>query len=347
MAITLGTNIPSYNARMSLNGTTSSLTEVMKKLSTGLKINRAGDDAAGLVISENMEALIRGSKQAQANIQTASSFLTIAEDGMVSIGEHLQRANDLLTNMANDTNDEYSRAAAVREIIERLDEINRLAESTNFNGRTMLDGSAQEIYVQMGPDETSTSVLEISRALTDCHVEALNVTLPGYLHPDAKIKYAADGSTVEGIYIPTQVKKETTDPDTGVVTFTYETQYLKEGSTTGEKIEKAEFDALTDSAFEPTNENCRKYMARIQDAIAEISTRRGYLGAYENRMQSSYDSMTTRIESLESAKTTYTDTDIAEEATNMTQKQIMQQINVSILAQANSMQSMALSLLGG
>ena len=94
MAITLGTNIPSYNTRVNLNRVSTKLADTMEKLSTGLKINRAGDDAAGLVISENMEALIRGSKQAQANIQNAKSFLTIAEDGMVSIGDHFQRIND-------------------------------------------------------------------------------------------------------------------------------------------------------------------------------------------------------------------------------------------------------------
>ena len=128
MAITLGTNIASLNIRFSLNDVSSQYRNSMEKLSTGLKINRAGDDAAGLVISENMEAEIRGTKQAMANIQNAKSYLTIAEDGMVSIGDHFQRINDLLTNMANDTNDIESRTAAVREIIERIDEINRLAE---------------------------------------------------------------------------------------------------------------------------------------------------------------------------------------------------------------------------
>ncbi len=288
MAITLGTNVPAFIARMNLNSVTSSLTTTMERLSSGLKINKAGDDAAGLVISENMKAFISSSKQAMNNIQTAESYLNIAEDGMVSIGDHFQRINDLLTNMANDTNDINSRTAAVREIIERLDEINRLAETTNFNGRTMLDGSAEnaQIIVQMGPDETELSILDISPALTDCHVSALGTLLPDNLNPD-------------------------------------------------------------NPAFEPSNENCRAYLAQVQDAIAELATRRGLLGAYENRMESSYDSLSTRIESLETAKSIYTDADIAEEATNLTSQQIMQQINVSILSVANSMQQTALSLLGG
>ena len=325
MAITLGTNIPAFISRMYLNSTNTSLTETMERLSAGKKINKAGDDAAGLVISENMEALVRGSKQAMANIQTAESFLTVAEDGMVSISDHLQRMNDLLVNMANDTNDVESRTAAVREIIERIDEINRLAESTNFNGRTMLDGSTDEIYVQLGPDETETSYIEISSALTDCHTEALDVELPAVLNPDA-LKYN-DGT--DKIAIP--------NPDgTGYV-----------DSETGAPVVSIVDPSGYDSAFEPTNENCRAYMEKVQAAISALSTRRGMLGAYENRMQSSYDSMSTRIESLESAKSVYVDTDIAEESTNFVQQQIMQQINISILSNANSLQQSALALLGG
>lgn len=324
MAITLGTNIPAFVSRMYLNSANDSLTATMERLSSGKKINKAGDDAAGLVISENMESLVRGSKQAMTNIQTAESFLTVAEDGMVSISDHLQRVNDLLVNMANDTNDINSRTAAVREIIERIDEINRLADSTNFNGRTMLDGSTDEIYVQMGPDETETSYIEISSALTDCHSKALDVDLPAVLNPDA-LKYN-DGD--DKIAIP--------NPDgAGYV-----------DSETGAPVASVDPD-VNESAFDPTNENCRAYMEKVQAAISELSTRRGMLGAYENRMQSSYDSLSTRIESLESAKSVYVDSDIAEESTNFAQQQIMQQINISILSSANAMQQSALSLLGG
>ncbi len=325
MAITLGTNIPAFVSRMYLNSANDSLTATMERLSSGKKINKAGDDAAGLVISENMESLVRGSKQAMTNIQTAESFLTVAEDGMVSISDHLQRVNDLLVNMANDTNDIESRTAAVREIIERIDEINRLADSTNFNGRTMLDGSTDEIYVQMGPDETETSYIEISSALTDCHSKALDVDLPAVLNPDA-LKYN-DGD--DKIAIP--------NPDgTGYV-----------DSETGDPVAQITDPDDFESAFDPSNENCRAYMEKVQAAISELSTRRGMLGAYENRMQSSYDSLSTRIESLESAKSVYVDSDIAEESTNFAQQQIMQQINISILSSANAMQQSALSLLGG
>ncbi|MBQ8848328.1 MAG: flagellin [Candidatus Gastranaerophilales bacterium] len=335
MAITLGTNIPSYNARVNLNSVTTKLANTMEKLSTGLKINRASDDAAGLVISQNMEALVRGSKQAQANIQNATSFLAIAEDGMVSIGDHLQRMNDLLVNMANDTNDVESRAAAVREIIERIDEINRLADSTNFNGRVMLGEKDpdEKIVIQMGCDETLSSVLDISPALTDCHTKILDVDLPAILNPDSKIS----GTNI--IY-----PKKVTNDDGST-----EIKYFKEAEdgTVSDSSETEYNNATGGSGFNATNENCRAYMKKVQDAISKLATCRGLIGAYENRMESSYDSMATRIESLEEAKSVYTDTDIAQEATNLSTQQIMQQYNVAILANANTLPQLALSLIGG
>ena len=290
MAITLGTNIPALNTRYNLNGITDSLSQIYERITTGHKINKAADDASGLVISQNMEAVVRGSKQAHNNIQTAKSFLTVAEDGMVSISDHFQRINDLLVNMANDTNDTGSRTAAIEEIIERLDEINRLADSTVFNGMKMIDGSSDSIIVQMGPDATEDSTLDISKALTDCHASTLLGT-PGILLPDNLTPGHAD--------------------------------------------------------FEPNNENCRAYMTTVQNAISKLATNRGLIGAFENRMDSSYDSLSARIESLEAAKAVYTDTDIAEASTELAKKQILQQINVSILSSANTNQQLALSLLAG
>ena len=409
MAITLGTNIPSYVTKVQLNRVSDNLSNVYKKLSTGKKINSASDDSAGLVISQNMQAKINGSKQATQNIQTAMSFLTIAEDGMGSISEHFQRINDLLTNMANDTNDVDSRTAEVREVIERLSEIDRLAKSTNFNGMCMLDGSVKNITVQMGAGtDRETNTLEISRALSDCQIKAFNAELPGVLNPDAvknnykvgevdntndilhplnlengeyqvvkRVKTGEGAGTsyfllkkdgddwvyatpVDGKYVK---YTEPTDPTITDSPTAAKTGYVVENTKTGKRTtvisdganeptyyvdgKDETYNVGTDmeSAFEPTNENCRKYMKIIQEAIAQITTRRGMLGAYENRMESSQNSLTTTIESLETAKVPYTDTDIAEEAANLTKNQIMQQINVAVMANTNTSQQLALSLL--
>ena len=407
MAITLGTDIASYSTRMQLNRVSDNLSNSFKKLSTGQKINSAGDDSAGLVISQNMQAKIDGSKQAMQNIQTAQSFLTIADNGMVSISEHFQRINNLMTNMANDTNDIDSRTAQIREVIERLSEIDRLAKSTNFNGMSMLDGSAKSIIVQMGAGyDKATSSLDISTALSDCHISAYNAELPGVLNPNAVINNYKVGEVdnTGDILSPTTfddgeytilerttgetkaysvLKKDSngdwvyaTPAEDGTYTKYVEDKtkdklitaakgYMVEDYSNGGKIsyivsdgqatptyykvgEDGTYNVGTnlENAFDPTNENCRKYMATVQSAISQIATKRGLLGAYENRMESSYDSLTTIIESLETAKVPYTDTDIAEEATNLTKNQIMQQVNVAVMANANTSQQLALSLLG-
>lgn len=332
MAITLGTNLPSIRSQGELNRVTFDLSDVMQRISTGLKINKAADDAAGLVISQNMEAVIRSSDQASANIQTASSFLKVAEDGMVSISDHYQRINDLLENMANDTNDVTSRTASIDEIIERLKEINRLADSTNFNGRKMLAGDKQSIVIQIGTTPDDISTLDISSALSNCHTSAdlgMGTDIPYFLVPGAKIK---------------------TEPAPG--TSYNEVDYIKPNPNGTGYVDKdgnpvADPSAYTIDAFNPNNANCRKYMGKIQEAISDLSSKRGLIGAYENRMDSAYDSLNSRIESLKDAKGVYTDTDIAKEATNLVNKQILQQLNISMLTMANNIQQNALALLGG
>lgn len=372
MTLTLGTNTLAISTCNNFNNSGDILAKTMEKLSTGLKINKAGDDAAGLVISNNMQTLVQGSKQAQANIQTATSFLAVAEDGMVSITEHLQRINDLLVNMANDTNDIDSRSAAVDEIIERLNEINRLASATNFNGRTMLDGSAKEIYVQFGADETKESYMDISAAFSDCKIESLGLQLPDNLNPyditKLSAKNGADAVEIAGpltkailngrtVYYTQEPSETNPNPDYYVVNteagnvgsidlykYNADTDVEAYEKNSSQAIEADSF--VAESNFEPSNENCRAYMKVVQEVISNLSSKRGLLGAYENRMDSAFDAMTTRIETLEEAKGVYMDTDIAAESTAMTAQQIFQQINISILAQANTMPQMALSLLG-
>ncbi|MBR1617041.1 flagellin, partial [bacterium] len=315
--------------RITLNGASDSLDRIYEHLSTGSKINRAGDDAAGLVISQNMEAQIRSSKQAMANIQNANSFLTVTEDSMDSVSDHIQRVNDLLTNMAHDTNDIASRTAAVEEIIERLDEINRLAESTTFNGMYMLSGNVSPIIIQMGSTADTTSIFDISPAMSDLHVKSLDIEMPGSLFPGAKT--VGTGSDAY-VIVP--------NPKNSSQYIKLSTIYDKEPT-----VYTGDVSSLP-NAFEPTNANCRSYMEKVQAAVSKLAKNRGLIGAYENRLQSCYDAMSSKIESLEEAKVPYTDTDVAEASSEMVKKQILQQINVSVLAQTNMTPQLALSLLG-
>ena len=305
MAISVNTNVPSLIAQNSLNKSLSAMEKAMQQLTTGLKINNAGDDAAGLVISENMRVQINGSNKAMDNVQDAQNFAAVAEGGMITIGDHLQRINELLIQGANDTNSVESRQAILVEVKQRLEDINVIAQSTQFNGRTMLDGTfgdaGESFIVQIGPysdtqnADNPLNTLDISGAFTDCHLSTLGIG-------------TTTGAAYDGIILPAEL-----DPD--------------------------------DPAFDPTGDNFRLYMDTVQAAITEVTEARGLLGGYLNRMTSTYDNLTITVENMTTAKSRITDTDVAEASSEMIKQQILEQVSGSMLTQANQLPSLALSLI--
>ncbi len=311
MAISVNTNVPSLIAQNSLNKALSAMEKAMEQLTTGKRINGAGDDAAGLVISENMRMQINGSNKAMENVQDAQNFAAVAEGGMITIGDHLQRINELLIQGANDTNSVESRQAILVEVKQRLEDINVIAQSTQFNGRTMLDGTFGDagaaFIVQIGPysDSGATTnpgapdnplnTLDISRAFADCHLSTLGVG-------------TTIGAGYDGIILPDEL-----DPD--------------------------------NLAFDPTGDNFRAYMDTVQAAITEVTEARGLLGGYLNRMTATYDNLTITVENMTTAKSRITDTDVAEASSEMIKQQILEQVTGSMLTQANQLPQLALSLI--
>lgn len=305
MAISVNTNVPSLIAQNSLNRSLSAMEKAMQQLTTGKRINNAGDDAAGLVISENMRVQINGSNKAMDNVQDAQNFAAVAEGGMITIGDHLQRINELLIQGANDTNSVESRQAILVEVKQRLEDINVIAQSTQFNGRTMLDGTfgdaGESFIVQIGPysdtqnPDNPLNTLDISGAFTDCHLSTLGIG-------------TTTGAAYDGIILPAEL-----DPD--------------------------------DPAFDPTGDNFRLYMDTVQAAITEVTEARGLLGGYLNRMTSTYDNLTITVENMTTAKSRITDTDVAEASSEMIKQQILEQVSGSMLTQANQLPQLALSLI--
>ena len=305
MAITINTNVSSLIAQGSLNKITNALQVAMTQLSTGLKINSAGDDAAGLMISQNMNIQIRGSQKAMANVQDIQNFAAVAEGGMESITEHLQRINELLIQGANDSNSENARTALLVEIQQRLADIDVIAQATSFNGRTMLDGTygenGESFVVQIGPyaDELASvplNTLDITKAFTNCRLSAITSGT------------TISGTTYNGIILP-----DVLNPDS--------------------------------TSYNPTGDNFRAYVDTIQKAIDEITASRGLLGGYLNRIDTTYNNLTMMVENLTSAKSRITDTDIAQASSEMIKQQILQESTATILSQANQLPNLALSLL--
>ena len=173
MSIVVNNNIASLIAQRNLSNNSSNLVKSIERLSSGYRINRASDDAAGLSISENLRGQIRGNTQAISNIQDGINMLQIAESSLSVINENIQRVRELCVQAANDTNSSVERGAILCEVNARLEDINRIAKASKFNNVNLLDGTASAV-LQVGADsELSTNTISIqnnvlARATVSC-----------------------------------------------------------------------------------------------------------------------------------------------------------------------------------
>ena len=165
MSIVVNNNIASLIAQRNLSTNSTNLVKSIERLSSGYRINRASDDAAGLSISENLRGQIRGNKQAINNIQDGINMLQIAESSLSVINENIQRIRELAVQAANDTNSSVEKDAILCEVNARLSDIDRIAKATKFNNIKLLDGTASAV-LQVGADsELSTNTIEIENAV--------------------------------------------------------------------------------------------------------------------------------------------------------------------------------------
>jgi len=284
MALVINTNLPSLIAQRNLFNNSAKVNKSMEKLSSGLRINRASDDAAGLSISESLRSQIRGNKQAIANAQDGINILQIAEGGLSIIGENLQRIRELTVQAANDTNATNERTAIAQEVNQRMLDIDRIAQSLKFNSITLLDGTATAFTLQIGANDVANeNTLVIGEALLTATCAALSLEL-------ASVTVAAGG-------------------------------YYESG------------------------DNCRSFLATVSDAVSKLQGIRGLIGAYQNRLESTVESLTIAMENIAASESQIRNLDIAKESANMTKNQILQQAALGVLAQANQAPTLALSLL--
>lgn len=156
MSQVINTNILSLTAQRNLNESQNSLQTSIERLSSGLRINSAKDDAAGLAIAERFSTQIRGLEQAQRNANDGISFAQTAEGSLGTINDSLQRVRELAVQSVNDTNSAADRESLNNEVQQQIAEINRVASSTEFNGENILDGSANNLTFQVGANEGQT-----------------------------------------------------------------------------------------------------------------------------------------------------------------------------------------------
>ncbi len=155
MPLIINTNVASLNSQRHLGNNTNALQKSMEKLSSGFRINRASDDAAGLQLSENLRTQIRGSKKAMDNIQDGLNVLNIVDGAYQQITESLQRMRELAVQAANDTYDVAQRDAIKAEIDQQINEINRIAAATEFNGVKLMNGTSTSFVIHLGPNDVA------------------------------------------------------------------------------------------------------------------------------------------------------------------------------------------------
>jgi len=166
MGMSINTNLSALNTYRNLNSTQNDLSKSLEKLSSGLRINRAADDAAGLSISEGLKSQVGGLTVAARNAQDGISVVQTAEGGLTETHSILQRMRDLAVQAGNDSNNEDSRTAIGAEATELTAELTRIAGSTNFNGINLLDGSAGaagdgKLTFQVGADGNANSQITV------------------------------------------------------------------------------------------------------------------------------------------------------------------------------------------
>ena len=172
MPLTVNTNVSSLNAQRNLNASQSSLTTSLQRLSSGMRINSAKDDAAGLSISERFTAQIRGTEQASRNANDGISLAQTAEGALSEIGNNLQRMRELAVQASNATNSDSDRAAINNEVQALSTEIDRVAQNSAFNGTKLLDGSFTAKNFQVGANNAASDSIQIT-AISSARTSAL------------------------------------------------------------------------------------------------------------------------------------------------------------------------------
>jgi flagellin len=397
MALTINTNVASLNAQRNLGSSQADLNTSMQRLSSGLRINSAKDDAAGLAISDRMTAQIRGLNQAARNANDGISLAQTAEGALQESTNILQRIRELAVQSANDTNTQNDRESLQAEVSQLQDELDRIADTTQFNGKTLLNGdqvgddaftfqvganAGVEQTISFGIDSAKTAELGEAGEVLASAVAATEST--------SDLEFTADTAGVDGNTDFTldfasgtvSATSATLNAETGVITVSIGTA---SGAGTASSVAAA-LDAELDSegytvaaasgastTFTSGDENVSvsiegganeaavstvdgidistrlgavAAITSVDNALSEIDSARGELGAVQNRFESTISNLQNVSENLTAARSRILDADIAQETSAMTKNNILQQAGVSILAQANQAPQLALSLLG-
>lgn len=300
-------NLTAMNSNRMLGLTTTTQARSTEKLSSGYKINRAADDAAGLSISEKMRRQIRGLSQASANAEDGISCVQTAEGALNEVHDMLQRMNELAVKGENGTLTTADRGYIKDEIQQLMSEIDRVQSTTTFNEQNLLDGKFTGKGLQVGAEAGQ----HIDISIKNMSINGL-VTAAKADEATSYIKTAADGKTSE--IKASAVAQDVVD------------KFTKAGD-----VKSTDYASL--NVF-------------VKSALQTVSTQRSALGAIQNRLEHTINNLDNVVENTTSAESAIRDTDMATEMVKYSNNNILTQAGQAMLAQANQSNQGVLSLLG-
>ena len=359
-------NIMAMNAYRNYTNNTSALSKNLEKLSSGYKINRAGDDAAGLAISEKMRAQITGLDKAQDNAKDGISLVQTAEGALTEVHDMLNRMYELAEQSANGTYDDATDRNQLQKEVDQLkSEIDRIADSANFNGIKLLDGSMKEgttVAIDAGTvtGKVGGQAIAASSGTVDFSggwASGDNVTINGVTYTYVSQAKGTDGKTFGDYATLQKAAKENGVTITGkssAATFSKAgkdlTLQIGDTSETFNQLEVSINDChvaalnLTDMKISD-QDSAAEALNMIKSAINYVSDVRGTLGATQNRLDHTINNLSVMQENIQDAESTIRDTDVADEMMAYTKNNILIQSAQAMLAQANQVPQGVLQLL--
>ena len=359
-------NIMAMNAYRNYSNNTSALSKNLEKLSSGYKINRAGDDAAGLAISEKMRAQITGLDKAQDNAKDGISLVQTAEGALTEVHDMLNRMYELAEQSANGTfEDATDRNQLQKEVDQLKSEIDRIADSANFNGIKLLDGSMKEgttVAIDAGTVTGKVNGQAIAAASGTANLSGNfqagdTVTINGVTYTWASQATGTDGKTFGDYAALQKAAKEngvTITGNSSAATFSKAGKDLTlQIGDTSEKFNQLEVSIndchvaalnLTDMKISD-QDSAAEALNMIKSAINYVSDVRGTLGATQNRLDHTINNLSVMQENIQDAESTIRDTDVADEMMAYTKNNILIQSAQAMLAQANQVPQGVLQLL--
>lgn len=370
-------NISAYIARNCLSNSDNALGDALEKLSSGFKINHAKDNPAGIAMARKMKDQINSLNKANQNAADGVSVIETAEGALTEVHSMLQRMNELAVKSSNGLYSDEDRKAIQNEIDQLKDEVVRIAESTDFNEKSLLGGDLD----LRGYTDTNNAVVPYysdqvpANLLYSVEVTGYNAatneftigTLTGFpstarveMDGNRAIIKADNGFEVQlTLKAPLQQKDNSTPPVMQPVGYPHTINLdltgrgamgvqvgANEGQTLDVRIPKLDLQQMSlDKVDLATEDTSRQSIEYIKDAVAYVSEARSRLGAYQNRLESTMESLEITSESMTKAYSRIMDTDMAEEMTQYTSQQVLVQAGTSILAQANERPQSVLQLL--